>query len=66
MPPEKKLSDEDMARVEEYLSSPIHQVERKPYRPLRLLLVLWVVDLEARRKDCRNWHSSVQLHCNRY
>lgn len=43
MPPEKKLSDEDMARVEEYLSSPIHQVERKPYRPLRLLLVLWAV-----------------------
>ncbi len=39
----RQLSDEDMARVEEYLSSPIHQVERKPYRPLRLLLVLWLV-----------------------
>jgi DUF3094 family protein len=39
----KQLSDEDMARVEEYLSSPVHQVERKPYRPWLLLLVLWVV-----------------------
>lgn len=38
-----RLSDEDMARVEEYLSSPVHQVERKPYRPWLLLLVLWVV-----------------------
>lgn len=38
-----KLSDEDLARVEEYLSSPTHQVERKPYRPWMLLLVLWVV-----------------------
>ncbi len=39
----RKLSDEDMARVDEYLSSPIHQVERKPYRPWLLLAVLWVV-----------------------
>lgn len=39
----RKLSDEDMARVEEYLSSPVHRVERKPYRPLRLLFVLWIV-----------------------
>lgn len=39
----RKLSDEDMARVNEYLSSPIHQVERKPYRPWLLLLVLWLV-----------------------
>ena len=39
----RKLSPEDMEKVEEYLSSPIHQVERKPYRPWLLLLVLWVV-----------------------
>ena len=39
----RQLSDEDMARVEEYLSSPVHQVERKPYSPWKLLLVLWVV-----------------------
>ncbi len=38
-----RLSEEDMARVEQYLASPIHQVERKPYRPWLLLLVLWVV-----------------------
>ena len=37
----RQLSDEDMARVEEYLSSPVHQVERKPYRPWLLLLILW-------------------------
>jgi hypothetical protein len=29
--------------VREYLNSPIHQVERQPFRPLRLLLVLWIV-----------------------
>ena len=39
----RQLSDEDMARVEEYLSTSIHQVERKPYRPWLLLAVLWVV-----------------------
>jgi len=38
-----KLSEEDMARVREYLSTPVHSVERQPFRPLRLLLVLWVV-----------------------
>lgn len=38
-----KLSDEDLARVQEYLDSPIHRVERQPFRPLCLLLVLWVV-----------------------
>ena len=43
MPERPKLSDEDLARVREYLSSPIHQIERQPFRPLRLLLVLWVV-----------------------
>jgi Protein of unknown function (DUF3094). len=38
-----KLSQEDLARVQEYLNSPIHRVERPPFRPLRLLLVLWLV-----------------------
>lgn len=38
-----KLSEEDLARVREYLDSPIHRVERQPFRPLRLLLVLWLV-----------------------
>lgn len=39
----RKLSEEDQARVNEYLSSPINQVERKPFRPLLLLFWLWVV-----------------------
>ncbi|HEY9033303.1 MAG TPA: DUF3094 family protein [Pseudomonadales bacterium] len=29
-----ELSDDDKKRVEQYLSSPIHQVERKPFRPI--------------------------------
>ncbi len=39
----RKLSDEDLARVEEYLSSPVHRIERKPFRPWLLLFWLWVV-----------------------
>ena len=38
-----KLSPEDQARVDEYLALPIHQVERRPYSPWKLLLVLWGV-----------------------
>jgi hypothetical protein len=36
----KKLSDEDMARVADYLSSPVHQVEREAFKPWRLIMVL--------------------------
>lgn len=28
------LSDEDLKNVEDYLNSPIHQVERKPFKPM--------------------------------
>ena len=38
-----KLSPEDQARVDEYLALQIHQVERRPYSPWKLLLVLWGV-----------------------
>jgi len=38
-----KLSAEDQARVDEYLALPTHQVERRPYSPWKLLLVLWAV-----------------------
>ena len=38
-----KLSEEDMQRVQEYLSGPVQQVQRKPFRPLLLLFWLWVV-----------------------
>ena len=39
----RKLSDEDMARVTQYLNSPVHREERAPFRPWVLLLVLMVV-----------------------
>ena len=38
-----QLGEDDLRRVERYLSSPIHQVQRKPFRPWLLLLWLWVV-----------------------
>ena len=37
-----KLSAKDLERVEKYLSSPIHQVERKPFRPWIMMLMLVV------------------------
>lgn len=40
---EKRLSDEDARRVEEYLSGPVQSVDRKPFKPLWLLFWLWVV-----------------------
>ena len=43
MSEEKQLSDEDMARVEQYLSSGYNDTERKPFRPLRMMLLLLVV-----------------------
>ena len=41
--PQKKLSDEDMARVAAYLDSPVHRHERPPFRPWLLMAVLMVV-----------------------
>ncbi|GAA5445912.1 hypothetical protein Misp06_04119 [Microbulbifer sp. NBRC 101763] len=41
--PQKKLSAEDQARVDQYLQSGVNQVERKPFRPWLLLLVVVVV-----------------------
>lgn len=40
---ESDLSKEDLERVQEYLNSGFNQTERGPYRPLTLLLVLWIV-----------------------
>lgn len=40
---QEKLSDEDMQRVKKYLSSPIHSVERKPFRPWLLIAGVWVL-----------------------
>lgn len=39
----EKLSTEDLARVERYLQSPIHQVQRKPFRPWMMMLLLLMV-----------------------
>ncbi len=37
---EPRLYPEDQAKVDEFVSSGINSVERKPFRPFRLLLVL--------------------------
>jgi hypothetical protein len=35
-----QLTPEDQEKVDRYLNSPIHQVERKPFRPWLLLGVI--------------------------
>ena len=37
--PHSKLNEQDQARVNEYLSSPIHQVQRPAFRPLYFTLL---------------------------
>ena len=41
--PEKKLSDEDQAKVDNYLQRGVNRVERKPFRPFLLLAVIVAV-----------------------
>ncbi len=43
MDEERRLSDDDKARVEHYLSSPTHLVERQAFKPLTMMLVLIAV-----------------------
>lgn len=38
-----RLSPEDQQRVEQYLNAPQHQVQRKPFRPWLLLLMVIAV-----------------------
>ncbi len=38
-----RLNPEDQKRVEEYLQAPQHQVERRPFRPWLLLIVVLAV-----------------------
>jgi hypothetical protein len=38
-----RLNPEDQARVDQYLSAPQHQVERAPFRPWRLLLIVLLI-----------------------
>lgn len=40
-----QLSPEDLARVDKYLSSAIHSVERKPFRPYMMMALLTAVVL---------------------
>ncbi|MCB1700579.1 MAG: DUF3094 family protein [Pseudomonadales bacterium] len=37
---ENRLHPEDQARVDEFIRRGVNSVERKPFRPLRLLLIL--------------------------
>jgi len=49
MPDEKdksyqnRLHPEDQARVDEFIRRGVNSVERKPFRPMRLLLILIVI-----------------------
>ncbi|MFA7555371.1 MAG: DUF3094 family protein [Spongiibacteraceae bacterium] len=49
MEKENRLYPEDQANVDEFLSKGVNSVERKPFKPLRLLviLVLFVSGLSA-------------------
>ncbi|MGQ9425744.1 DUF3094 family protein [Gilvimarinus sp. F26214L] len=38
-----KLSPEDQARVDEVVKTGYNDVERKPFRPLYLLLILYLI-----------------------
>ena len=39
----KKLSDADQAKVDDFLDRGVNSVERKPFRPLRLVFLLMAV-----------------------
>ncbi len=40
---EEEYYEEDLARIRKVTSSSIHSVERKPFRPWRLLFAWWIV-----------------------
>lgn len=39
----KRISDADQAKVDDFLERGVNSVERKPFRPLRLILLLMAV-----------------------
>ena len=45
MSEERKLYPEDQARVDEYLRTGYNYVERKPFRPLYMMIMLNVVTI---------------------
>ncbi|MEM0955012.1 MAG: DUF3094 family protein [Pseudomonadota bacterium] len=40
---EPRLSPEDQAKVDAFVKSGVNSVERKPFRPLRLFVLLFLV-----------------------
>lgn len=38
-----KLSKEDTKRVQQYLNTPVNQVERQPFKPMKLLAIIALV-----------------------
>lgn len=40
---EDEMYPEDLERVRQVTSSGVNSVERKPFQPLKLLLVVWIV-----------------------
>ena len=42
---ENRLHPEDQARVDEFIQRGVNSVERKPFRPLRLLVILIAIVL---------------------
>jgi hypothetical protein len=43
MPEAKQLYPEDQAKVDEFVTRGVNSVERKPFKPIRLLLMLIAV-----------------------
>jgi hypothetical protein len=41
--PERQLRAEDQARVDAFLKRGVNSVERKPFRPIRLMIMLIIV-----------------------
>ncbi|WP_163832532.1 DUF3094 family protein [Spartinivicinus ruber] len=38
-----KLSEEDMQRVEQFLNTPVNQIERQPFKPMKLLIIIALI-----------------------
>lgn len=55
-----RLSPEDQQKVEQYLASPLHQVERAPFRPWFLMFVLLavVIGLACSAASSATWPES--------
>lgn len=41
MKTENKLSPDDQAKVDGFINSGYNDIERRPFRPIRLALILW-------------------------